>query len=269
MAGTFQKTDPDLALCLSGGAGLGFVHLGLFEALEELDIHPSLITGTSMGAVMGAFYAAGMSSVQIRQILKEFKWSRLVALKLSYRGVLSTNAMQSQLINHLGDIDITDLPVKLKIAAIKLKTGELAKFEEGPLAKSLAASCAMAGLFQPVDIDGVEYYDAGPVYNLPLELVSGEKKKTVIAGNTVGKYGLLEDPKTLEDVLHQTYLIQQAHQCLWHTGPMGWLGKKREKVILIDYHTVGAKPRGLDDCLEMIETTRREALKVLARYRRF
>jgi NTE family protein len=265
MTGTRQKTNPNLALCLSGGAGLGFVHLGLLEALEELDIHPSLVAGTSMGAVMGAFHAAGMSCEQIRRILKDFKWSRLVALKLSYRGVLSTEGMQAQFINYLGDIDITDLPVKLKIAAIKLRTGELAQFEKGPLAKCLAASCAMAGLFQPVDINGVEYYDAGPVYNLPLELVSGEKKKTIIAGNTVGKYGLLENPKTLEDVLHQTYLIQQGHQSAWHSGPMGWSGKKREKVILIDYHTAGAKPKNLDDCLEMIETTRKLALKALAR----
>ena len=263
MAEISPNADPDLALCLAGGGGLGFLHIGLLEAMDELGLRPSLVVGTSMGAVIGAFYAAGMSTLQIREILQNFKWSKLVALAIPRRGVLSTHVMQLLFQTHLGEIDISDLPLKLKIAALRLKTGELAQFIDGPLTKCLAASCAIAGLFQPVMIGGVEYFDAGPVYNLPLELVSGEGKTKIIAGNTVGKHGLMDDPRTLEEVLYQTYLIQLAHHAAWQTGPLGWDGKKNEKVVLIDYPTEGANPTRLEECLALIETTRKSALGIL------
>jgi NTE family protein len=263
MPRTEANASRDLALCLAGGGGLGFTHIGLLEAMEELDIRPSLVVGTSMGAVLGAFYAAGKSTADIRDILEHFKWSKVVALSLPHLGVLSTHSMQQLFQKHLGDLDISDLPIKLKVAALKLKTGELTQFSEGPLAKCLAASCAVAGLFQPVMIKGHEYYDAGPVYNLPLELVNGERKKRIIAGNTVGRYGLLTNPRTLDEVLYQTYLIQLAHQSIWRAGPLGWIGKDGEEVILIDYRTKGANPTRLYECLSLIDDTRKSALAVL------
>ena len=258
-----KGTDPRLGLCLAGGGGLGFLHIGLLETLEELGIRPSLAAGTSMGAVMGAFYAAGVTSKDIRGILADFKWRKLAALTLPHHGLLSTHRMQVLFREHLGDMDIADLPIRLKIAAMNVRTGQLKQFSEGPLTKCLAASCAVPGLFEPVTIGGVEYYDAGPVYNLPLELLSGEGKKRIIAGNTIGENGLLEHPRTIEEVLYQTYLIQMVHQTRWRVGPRGWEGKKDEEVVLVDYHTGGANPARIEECKALIENTHALSLKVL------
>ena len=255
--------DSKLGMCLAGGGGLGFLHIGLFDAMAELGIRADVVAGTSMGAVMGAFYAAEKTPDEMRRMLREFRWARVVALTLRRSGILSTSAMQAFLRDSLGDVDIADLPIRLKISALDLHTGELRVFTEGPLARCLAASCAVPGLFEPVEIEGYEYFDAGSLYNLPLELLSGEGTERIIAGNTIGRYGLQRDPRSVEEILYQAYLVGIMNLSLRRVGGAGWEGRESEELIFIDYHTHGANPARLDECRGLIEETHRLALAEL------
>jgi len=257
------EIDKKLGLCLAGGGGLGFLHVGLLEAMEELGIRPGVVAGTSSGAIFGALYAAGKSSSEIRDLLANFKWDKIIAPTLPRRGLLSTSRMEAFFRKHFGPIDVSELPIKLKIAAVDLHSGELVIFTSGPLEKCLAASCAVPGIFEPVTIGGRTCYDAGGIYNLPLELMSNEGLHTVIAGNTIGQRGLMKDPKTIQETIYQAYLIRSKTLTEWRTGPQGWAGRKKERLILIDYPTEGANPASMSECLKLITATKEEALRVL------
>lgn len=257
--------NPELGLCLAGGGALGFLHIGLFEAMKELDLRPGIVAGTSTGAVMGAFYAAGLPPEAMRGILRGFRWAKVMAFTLHRRGILSTGAMQAYLREHLGKMDVSDLPIRLKVSALNVHTGELKVFTEGPLVKCLAASCAVPGLFEPVEIDDATYFDAGTLYNLPLELMSGEGTKKIIAGNTIGRYGLQKDPRTAEEVVYQAYLALNMNLAVRRTGPGGWKSREGEELVLIDYRTYGANPTCLEECVGLVNATRALARDELER----
>ena len=258
-----DKPDKKLGLCLAGGGGVGFLHIGLFHAMEELGIRPGIIAGTSSGAVFGAFYAAGKTASEMEDLFRNFKWARIVAPTIPRRGFVSTVRMQSFYRSMFGEIDIADLPMKLKVAAVDINSGELVAFTKGPLDKCLSASCAVPGIFEPVTIDGRTYYDAGGIYNLPLELLSGEHLDTIIAGNTIGEFGLMQSPKTVQDMLYQAYFIRSAVLTKWRTGEKGWQGRKNERLVMIDYKSKGISPTCMADCAPLIEETKHLSLSVL------
>ena len=262
---TDLKPDPTLGLCLGGGGGLGFLHIGLFETLEELGIRPGVVTGTSSGAIMGAFYASGLSAAEIRKIVEDFHWTHIVALPLMQRGFLSPVRLRRFLQKILGKIDIRDLPIRLKIAAVNIIDGTLVGFTEGPLAKCLTASSAVPGAFEPVRVGDGLYYDAGGIYNLPLELFSGTGVKTIIAGNTIGQHSLMPNPRSVQDVFYQAYLIRTMHLTAMRIGPNKWRGYENEKLIFIDYRSWGLNPTSIKECAEHIEDTRKLSIEILGR----
>jgi predicted acylesterase/phospholipase RssA len=265
MSSQTGKPDKKLGLCLAGGGGLGFLHVGLLEAMEQLGIRPEVVAGTSSGAAVGAFYASGKSALETREILDKFRWTRIVAPTLIHRrGINSTSRMQSFFTQHLGKINIEDLPIRLKIAAINLIDGTLVGFTRGPLAKCLAAASAVPGVFEPVRIKDGIYYDAGGIFNLPLELFADENVDIIIAANTIGRNGLMANPGNIQDTYYQAYLIRCMHQSLAKLGPEGWLGRKNEKLVYLDYPTHGVSPSRMDEVLPMIGEVRELAVKILS-----
>jgi NTE family protein len=262
-----KRTDVDMSvgLCLGGGGGLGFLHLGLFQAMEELGIRPGLIAGTSAGAAFGALYAAGKTIPEMKSIMKGFKWNKIVAPAIPHRGFLSTYRMEAFFKKNIGDCDISDLPIRLKIAAVDVHSGELMAFDKGPLWKCLAASCAIPGFFQPVIINKQAYYDASGMYNLPIELMHGENLKTIIAGNTISRDSLMKKLKTPQDVYYQAYLIRSVTLTKWRTRDEGWPGRKDEKIVMIDYRSMGTSLLSLEECMGYIDDTRSESIKALSK----
>ncbi len=260
------EPDPELGLCLSGGGGRGLLHVGLLLALEELGIRPGIVASVSSGALLGALYASGKPAEVIKSNLEGFKWTEIIAPSLlRRRGILSTVRLQAFYRRHLGSINIEDLPIRMKIAAVNLMDGKVVGFTSGSLSKCVAASSAIPGIFEPVRVNGGIYYDAGGIYNLPLELFAGEGVRRIIAGNTIGQYGLMKEVKTVQDTLNQAYLIRTMHLTALKTGPMGWQGKNDEDLILIDYRTEGTNPANISDCEGLIEDTRILSLDTLKR----
>jgi len=260
-----ENIDSHIGLCLGGGGGLGFLHIGLFQALEELGIRPGLIAGTSAGAAFGALYAIGKTIPEMKQIMKGFKWNKIVAPAIPHRGFLSTYRMEAFFKKNIGDCDVSELPIRLKIAAVDVYSGELAAFSKGPLEKCLAAACAIPGFFQPVVINGHSYYDASGMYNLPIELMHGENLKTIIAGNTISQHSLMKTLKTPQDVYYQAYLIRSVTLTKWRTRDEGWPGRKDEKIVMIDYRSKGTSLLSPDQCMAFIDDTRSQSLKALSK----
>jgi NTE family protein len=154
---------------LSGGGVRGFAHLGLLQALEELNIKPDALSGVSAGAIVGALYAAGHSPQTIRDILKKnsyFGWSSFL---LNKDGLFSMKALRKVLQTYIPDNSFESLHKKLFITATDFANNEAITFSKGSLIDTVIASAAVPAIFEPVKIGDHLLVDGGLLNNFPVE----------------------------------------------------------------------------------------------------
>ncbi len=168
------------AFVLGGGGALGATQVGMLQALLAADITPDLVVGTSIGAVNGAFVAADPTAEGVARL--EALWHevsesggmsespmRQAARFARYRThVMSPGLIPRTVEEHLGVERIEDLTVPFQCVAAQIETAASRWFTSGPVAPAVAASCAVPGLFAPVEIDGAHYYDGGLVHSIPV-----------------------------------------------------------------------------------------------------
>lgn len=171
-AGGFRVTGregPDtLGLALSGGAVLGCAHIGVLQAFDEAGVEVTHLAGTSMGALVAAFYAFGFSGKEIAAVVEGLRWPDVARPAPSRLGFLSTETLQKILRSHLGDVRIEDASLPLALVATDISTGEKVVMNEGDLALAASASACFPGIFIPVEREGRLLVDGGLVENLPL-----------------------------------------------------------------------------------------------------
>lgn len=168
-----------LGVCLSGGGVKGAAHLGVLEYLSELDINPSIVSGTSAGAIVGAFYARGISPKEILQIFKEITIFRFPNLAFGRAGIFNLYRLRTQLEPYFPKGDFTDLQKKLYIHTTNLLTGKEEVFTDGDLIKAVFASSAIPFIFAPVEIEETLYTDGGVTNNFPIESIRGQCEKLI------------------------------------------------------------------------------------------
>ena len=167
-----------LTLALSGGGAAGIGHVPVLEALDEIGVRPEAISGTSIGAVVGACYAGGMTGKEIRAHVATLLDDPLATARRFWRNAsftLESTALsidpeatiRTVLPEHLPE-RIEDLGIPLTIVATDYHGREARHFEKGPLRKVLAASMALPVVFRPVKIDGRVMIDGGVTENLPI-----------------------------------------------------------------------------------------------------
>ena len=196
---------PRIGLVLSGGGARGAAHIGVIRALEEMHIPIDAVAGTSMGAVVGGLYAAGLSGEEIERIFRELDWQEIVRDRaprrdLAYRrkqddrNILARGALgvsedrgvtlplglvQGHKITQVlraatarvADVqDFDRLPTPFRALATDLETGEAVVLGKGDLVTVLRASMSAPGVLTPVELDGRLLVDGGLVDNLPVEL---------------------------------------------------------------------------------------------------
>jgi NTE family protein len=211
---------PSVGLVLGGGGARGAAHIGVLEVLERERIPVACIVGTSMGALVGGAYAAGLSPKQMRSRLSEADWRDIFLdtsdfSDLSFRkksvtkrylpgteiGV-SRNGFQAQpgviagtkiklffnrLVDaHLGERYIEDLPIPLAIVATDIGSGQPVVLGSGSLTNAMRASMSVPGLIDPVDVEGKKLVDGGLVDNLPVAAVKQLCQPDVIIAIDVG-----------------------------------------------------------------------------------
>ncbi|MGD9667688.1 MAG: patatin-like phospholipase family protein [Hyphomicrobiaceae bacterium] len=182
---------PRIGLALGGGGARGLAHIPALEAFDELGIKPDIIAGTSIGAIMGAAYASGLTGREIRAHTQEVLTQRLSLMRELFNArsqavnkVLGFfNARSALLDPHaLLDIvmpprtarDFSDLQIPLKIVATGFYEQEAVVFSSGPLKRAVAASMALPVVFEPIVIDGVAMIDGGLANPLPFDLIAQE-----------------------------------------------------------------------------------------------
>lgn len=165
-----------VGLALSGGAARGVAHIGVLQAFRELGIHIHAVSGTSMGAIVGAFFAAGIPPLGMMEILRN---DRRFVERFEFRfglptgGLLNMSFLHDIFGEYIGVNDFDGLRLPLSVATTNLNSGEVVYFQEGPLYPTVAASAAIPLLFQPQVIHGETYVDGGLTNNLPTDPLRG------------------------------------------------------------------------------------------------
>jgi NTE family protein len=115
VVGQLQK-NPKIAIVLSGGGAKGIAHIPLLQKLDSLNIVPDLVVGTSMGSLVGGFYAMGYSGDSIASITKNANWDKLLGGKTSLRDVSVEE--KSEFGRYLVDFDIKKGKIKTKMSIL-------------------------------------------------------------------------------------------------------------------------------------------------------
>lgn len=152
---------PRIALVLGSGGPRGYAHLGVLRVLEEAGIVPDLVVGSSVGALIGAFWASGLSAAQIDQ--RSFEGGPLTLFDPSLfadRGWIRGQRLQDYVNDGLGAPVLERLPRRVVVVATRREDKQPRFFIEGNAGVAVRASSAMPGIVSPVGIAGVEYEDA-------------------------------------------------------------------------------------------------------------
>ncbi len=161
-----MKRKIGLALC--GGAARGSAHLGVLQALEDFDLRPAYLSGTSIGAVVAALYAFNVPVAEIRKFAETLKWFKFTRFSLSRTGIMS-NADAGKLIESIiGPKNIEDAAIPLAIVASDISTGEKVIFRKGKVSEAIMASTCIPGVFSPVVLDGRMLVDGLLTENIPV-----------------------------------------------------------------------------------------------------
>ncbi len=168
----FKKKERPLKIgyALGSGGAKGFATLGVIKALEENDIIPDVIAGTSIGSVIGAFLADGYSSTDITEMLKGFNLSKVLnTVMLSMDG----DNVQKVLDDYLGEKSFGELKKPFTAIATELESGEEVVLNSGNVASALTASCCYPPFFKPYEIDGKLLVDGAFTNSVPADVVKG------------------------------------------------------------------------------------------------
>jgi NTE family protein len=163
-----------LGMALSGGGARGFAHLGVFKFLEEREIKPDIISGTSAGALAGALWADGYSSKDIQKLFAGKDILRLMRIHLPTSGVFNMGRLQDFLHKHLRTKRIEDLNIPIVIVTTDFDNGTICEFRQGDIVDAILASCSIPIIFSPIIIDGIHYVDGGLFKNLPVSTIRHE-----------------------------------------------------------------------------------------------
>ncbi len=160
-------TNPRVGLALGGGAARGLAHIGVLAELTAANIPVDVITGTSMGSLIGAAYAAGLEVPYLMELAESTTWFDIVRPTWPRQGLVSFRKLEAFIVDVVGDLDIRDLTIPFAAIATDLETGIRVMLRKGPLARAVHASCSVPGLATPVNWHGRLLCDGGISDNLP------------------------------------------------------------------------------------------------------
>lgn len=233
---------PGVGLTLSGGGAKGLAHIGILQAIDSAGLKIDLLTGTSMGSIVGGLYAIGYSGDSIEYMARKLDWNSLfsnqpnlsdisfeeraeynrymVEVPFEYgkpkltSGVISGEQLWLELAAMswpARDIkDFSKFNIPFKCIATDVATGEIVTLSKGEIVSCMRASMAIPSIFTAVRIDGRKLVDGGVVRNFPTITAKDMGAKIIIGSNVSGGLAKADDLKTPIDILYQLGFYKDA-----------------------------------------------------------
>lgn len=193
-----------IGLALGGGAVLGAAHIGVIRALEDMNIEISYISGTSVGAFVGALYAFGNTAKDIERIAVNLSWMDISGIAVLKSGLLSNAKLGKLLGKSLGEKKIENAEIPLAILATDITNGDKVVLDKGTIAQAVMASTCIPGVFSPVEFDKKLLVDGGIVENIPIDTVKNMGAEYVI-GVDLNAIKTYQKPDTILDVIINSF----------------------------------------------------------------
>ena len=249
-----------IGLALGGGGARGFAHIPILEVFDELGVKPACITGTSVGAILGALYASGRGAAKIVEMLrrlvapkngdKESFWHHellrglsLIDPHFSFRskGLIKGEKFLASLYEPMKASTFQELEIPLKIVATDFWNHRQVVFESGELLPAIRASMAIPYIFTPVIIGGRVLVDGGLVNNVPHDLLD-PACDIRIAVDITGRRSVPSDkpPSALEAIGHtyQVMMDAMAQEKLRHHPVDIYLRPPLDDIEMLDFHKI-------------------------------
>lgn len=255
-----ERKPVRIGLALGGGGARGLAHVLMLEVFDELGLRPYRLAGTSIGAVLGAMYAAGMSGLAIRQLIDRMtvtrdeswlhslfkedvsRWWQLLELQIGRGGLLDTTAFADFMRELLGITRFDELQIPLRVVATDFWKRQPVVFEKGALLPALQASIAIPGLFSPVEYHGRVLVDGGLVNPVPYDLLFDDCDAVVaidVLGNRRPEPGEKE-PGYFETTFNTYQILQNSiiQEKLKNRPPHIYIRPDLENIRVLDFNRV-------------------------------
>jgi len=194
-----------LGIALSGGSARGFAHIGVLKALEEHGVEPQIIAGTSMGALVGVLYAAGLKLNEIKEMVNKEPIINMVRPAWGKMGLFKVTEIRKILEKHIDKDDFSVLKMPFCLMVSNINKGEKEIIREGALFDYVLASCAVPVIFAPQIINNTTYIDGGLYDNLPASAIR-DYCHTLI-GVHVNYLGSLESFHSITEIAERTFSL--------------------------------------------------------------
>ncbi len=224
-----DRRAPSIGLVLGGGGARGLAHILMLEVFDELGIKPKIIAGTSIGAIYGAAYAAGLSAREIRAHTEDILTKRTGLLRELIAGgiqgvggiwnifqarnsLFAPSALLNVVLPRAVPQDFRELEIPLRIVASDFYALEPLVLASGPLRPAVAASMALPVIFEPVVMGGRTLIDGGLTNPLPFDLLMGEADVLVaidVSGTTTPS-PKRQRPTALEALFASSFLFERS-----------------------------------------------------------
>ncbi|MGC2742442.1 MAG: patatin-like phospholipase family protein [Candidatus Angelobacter sp.] len=204
---------PKIGIALGGGFARGLAHIGILKVLEEENIPVDFIAGTSVGSVIGAAYASGISAKELEEVAALVRFKDFSRWTFSRFGLFSNDKMSIFLHKILRCKTFEELKIPLAIAATDIITGDAVVFTKGDLVDPVRASCAYPGMFQPVRIGGQLLVDGLLAHSVPAAPLRDMGAERVISVHLAAHWLKPGGPRHVFDVIGQCFSIAQERMC--------------------------------------------------------
>lgn len=205
-----------IGLALGGGGAKGLCHISFLKVLDELGIKPVVISGTSIGAVIGAAYSGAISGLDMVAIMEHIGIKNVYKMAIDFSmfsqsAILKGKGIEDFLARTIPAKTFEELTIPLKVVATDFWHRQQVVFESGDLVTAIRASMAMPGLFEPVILGETVLIDGGAVNPLPYDIIQPECDFTIAIDVSGEKVHSADDPvpNMVESIL-STFQIMQT-----------------------------------------------------------
>lgn len=204
------SNKPVVALVLGSGGARGYAHIGAIEILEQNNIYPDFIVGTSAGSIVGSLYASGKNATELREVALNLKANDVRDVTIAKKGFFEGKKVEDFINQQVNNTPLEALKIPMYVVATKLKDGKRVIFNYGNTGQAVRASVAIPSMFIPTKIGDDEYVDGGLVSPVPVEVAKHLGADIVIAVDILAQ-PVYTETSNIWGLFNQNINIMQKH----------------------------------------------------------